>query len=183
MEVHLGRPDSWVHQTGRGAAEVAAVLGAVRLASGAAAKALAVAVAFSVTASPAHAAPALPLAYEVVGDAIPQPLQGLVGDAHRGRALVTDRREGLCLLCHRGPFPEERFQGDLSTDLSGAGTRWTPGQLRLRLADAKRLNPDSLMPAYHRIDGLQRVASAWQGKPLFSAQQVEDVVAFLTTLK
>ena len=134
-------------------------------------------------ASAVHAAPTSPQAYEVVGDAIPQPLQGLVGDASRGRALVTDRREGLCLLCHRGPFPEERFQGDLSTDLSGAGARWTPGQLRLRLTDAKRLNPDSLMPAYHRSEGLQRVGSAWQGRPLFSAQQVEDVVAFLNTLK
>jgi L-cysteine S-thiosulfotransferase len=123
------------------------------------------------------------VAYEVVGDAIPQALQGLVGDAARGRALVTDRREGLCLLCHRGPFPEERFQGDLSTDLSGAGARWTPGQLRLRLTDAKRLNPDSVMPAYHRTDGLQRVGSAWQGRPVFSAQQVEDVVAFLASLK
>ena len=130
-----------------------------------------------------YAAPAQPVAYEVVGDAIPQPLQGLVGDTSRGRALVTDRREGLCLLCHSGPFPEERFQGDLSTDLSGAGARWTPGQLRLRLTDAKRLNPDSVMPAYHRTDGLQRVGSAWQGRPVFSAQQVEDVVAFLASLK
>ena len=183
MEIHLGRPDSSAQLAGRGTAEAAAVLGAVRAASRAAATAAALAVALTAAASPAQAAPALPLAYEVVGDAIPQPLQGLVGDAHRGRALVTDRREGLCLLCHRGPFPEERFQGDLSTDLSGAGARWTPGQLRLRVADAKRLNPDSLMPAYHRIDGLQRVGSAWLGKPLFSAQQVEDVVAFLTTLK
>ena len=133
--------------------------------------------------SAACAAPAQPVAYEVVGDAIPQALQGLVGDAARGRALVVDRRAGLCLLCHSGPFPEERFQGDLSTDLAGAGARWTPGQLRLRLTDARRLNPDSLMPAYHRTEGLQRVGSAWQGRTVFNAQQVEDVVAFLTTLK
>ena len=131
----------------------------------------------------AWAAPVQTETYLVVGDAIPSPLGGLVGDASRGRALVTDRRAGLCLLCHSGPFPEERFQGDLSTDLSGAGSRWSPGQLRLRLADARRLNPDTVMPAYHRTAGLRQVAGAWQGRPIFSAQQVEDVVSFLETLK
>ena len=131
----------------------------------------------------AWAAPVQTEAYQVVGDAIPSPLGGLVGDASRGRALVTDRRAGLCLLCHSGPFPEERFQGNLSTDLSGAGSRWSPGQLRLRLADARRLNPDTVMPAYHRTAGLRQVAGAWQGRPIFSAQQVEDVVSFLETLK
>jgi sulfur-oxidizing protein SoxX len=131
----------------------------------------------------AWAAPVQTETYQVVGDAIPSPLGGLVGDASRGRALVTDRRAGLCLLCHSGPFPEERFQGNLSTDLSGAGSRWSPGQLRLRLADARRLNPDTVMPAYHRTAGLRQVAGAWQGRPIFSAQQVEDVVSFLETLK
>jgi sulfur-oxidizing protein SoxX len=131
----------------------------------------------------AWAAPVQTETYQVVGDAIPSPLGGLVGDASRGRALVTDRRAGLCLLCHSGPFPEERFQGDLSTDLSGAGSRWSPGQLRLRLADARRLNADTVMPAYHRTAGLRQVAGAWQGRPIFSAQQVEDVVSFLETLK
>jgi sulfur-oxidizing protein SoxX len=131
----------------------------------------------------AWAAPVQTETYQVVGDAIPSPLGGLVGDASRGRALVTDRRAGLCLLCHSGPFPEERFQGNLSTDLSGAGSRWSPGQLRLRLADARRLNADTVMPAYHRTAGLRQVAGAWQGRPIFSAQQVEDVVSFLETLK
>lgn len=134
-------------------------------------------------AAPVQAAPVQGTALEVVGDAIPQPLGGLAGDVARGRALVADRRLGLCLLCHRGSFPEERFQGDLSTDLAGAGARWAPGQLRLRLADARRLNPDTIMPAYHRTEGLQRVGNSWQGRPLFSAQQVEDVVAFLVTLR
>lgn len=189
MQVLPGRQRRRAQQTGRKAA-----LGAgLRWATSAAAvrRAAWVASAASVawvtsagsTASAAYAAPAQPVAYEVVGDAIPQPLQGLVGDAARGRALVVDRREGLCLLCHSGPFPEERFQGDLSTNLAGAGARWTPGQLRLRLTDARRLNPDSLMPAYHRTEGLRRVGTAWQGRPVFNAQQVEDVVAFLATLK
>lgn len=132
---------------------------------------------------PACAAAVQTVDFQVVGDAIPSPLGGLVGDALRGRALVMDRRAGLCLLCHSGPFQEERFQGDLSTNLSGTGSRWSPGQLRLRLADARRLNPDTVMPAYHRASGLQQVGDAWQGRPIFSAQQVEDVVAFLQTLK
>jgi L-cysteine S-thiosulfotransferase len=121
--------------------------------------------------------------YGIVGDTIPQPLGGLSGDAGRGRAIVADRGVGLCLLCHRGPFPEPHLQGDIASDLSGAGTRWSEGQLRLRLVDGRRLNPSSVMPSFHRIDGQARVGPAWQGKPLLSAQQIEDVVAYLRTLR
>lgn len=127
---------------------------------------------------------ALVLGAVVVGDGIPEPFTAQPGDAQRGRSIVTSRRTGLCLLCHSGPFPEERSMGNLSTNLSGAGSRWTVAQLRLRVADARRLNPDSLMPSFHRApDGLQRVGAAWQGRPVLDAQQVEDVVAFLQTLK
>ena len=123
------------------------------------------------------------LAYEVVGDGIPQPLTAQPGDAARGRAVVASRGTGLCLLCHAAPIAEERFQGDLATDLAGAGSRWSEAQLRLRLVDARRLNPASIMPAYYRAEGLQRVASAWQGRSVLSAQQIEDVVAYLRTLR
>lgn len=126
---------------------------------------------------------ALVVAYQIEGDGIAQPLGGAQGDAGRGRSLVVNRQQGLCLLCHSGPFPEERFQGNLAPSLAGAGSRWSVAQLRLRLVDSRRLNPQSIMPAYHRSEGLQQVARAWQDKPLFSAQQVEDVVAFLATLK
>ena len=119
----------------------------------------------------------------VSGDAIPTPLTDMPGDAAKGRAIVANRQVGLCLLCHSGPFPEERFQGTLAPSLEGAGARWSAGQLRLRIADTQRLNPSSIMPSYHRADGLTRVAAAWKDKPLFSAQQVEDVVAYLQTLK
>ena len=123
----------------------------------------------------------------VVGDAIPDSLTGAPGDATRGRAIVADRQLGLCLLCHAGPFPEERFQGNLAPDLSGAGSRWSEGQLRLRLVDARRLNPASIMPSYHQApDGSGasgRVGAAWQGRPLLEARQIEDVVAFLRTLQ
>src|SRR4051812_15980384 len=105
------------------------------------------------------------------------------GDAARGRALVTNRTVGLCLLCHSGPFPEERFQGNLAPDLRGAGSRWSVGELRLRMVDSHRLNPDTIMPAYYQIYGLNRVAPAFRDKPLLSAEQIEDVVAYLTTLR
>jgi sulfur-oxidizing protein SoxX len=121
-------------------------------------------------------------AYEVAGDAIPQSLTGVPGDAARGRAIVGNRQVGLCLLCHRGPFPDQQ-QGTLAPDLADAGTRWSDGQLRLRLVDARRLNPATIMPSYYRVDGLQRVGTAWQGKPVLEAQQIEDVVAFLRTLR
>jgi sulfur-oxidizing protein SoxX len=121
--------------------------------------------------------------YSVVGDAIPGSLTGARGDVERGRAIVVNRQVGLCLLCHSGPFPEERFQGTLAPDLAGTGARWSEGQLRLRIVDAGRLNPDTIMPPYYRIEGFVRVAPAFQGKPLLTAEQIEDVVAYLATLR
>ena len=116
-------------------------------------------------------------------DAIPKSLTGARGDPARGRAIVVSRQVGLCLLCHSGPFPEERFQGNLAPDLAGAGKRASEGQLRLRIVDSSRINPTTIMPAYHRTEGLVRVAPALRGKPILSAEQIEDVVAFLMTLK
>jgi len=116
-------------------------------------------------------------------DAIPESLTGAKGDPARGRTIVTNRQVGLCLLCHSGPFPEERFQGNLAPDLKGAGSRWSKGQLRLRIVDSSRINPATIMPSYHRTEGLQRVAPAYRGKPVLSAEQIEDVVAFLMTLR
>ena len=121
-------------------------------------------------------------AFDVVDGGIEVPLTDMPGDAARGRAIVANKQLGLCLLCHAGPFPEERFQGTLAPDLSGAGSRWSAAQLRLRVADSTRIDPDTVMPAYHRTAGLVRVGSAWQGRPVLTAQQVEDVVAFLRTL-
>ena len=120
--------------------------------------------------------------YAIVGDAIPASLTGAPGDAARGRAIVANR-QNTCLLCHAGPFPEERFQGNLAPDLKGAGSRWSEGQLRLRLVDSRTFNPATIMPAYYRVEGLQRVAPAFRGKPILSAEQIEDVVVFLKTLR
>ena len=119
--------------------------------------------------------------YKVVGDSIPDPLTATRGDAARGRALVVDR-SSTCILCHSGPFPEQKFQGDLAPDLAGSGSRWSEGQLRLRLVDAARLNAATIMPSYYRIDGLVRVGANWRGKPILSAEQIEDILAYLVTL-
>ena len=120
--------------------------------------------------------------YAVVGDAIPQSLTGIPGDVTRGRALVVDRTS-TCILCHNGPFPEQKFQGDLAPGLGGTGSRWSEGQLRLRLVDASRLNAATIMPSYYRVEGLDRVGAAWRGKPMLSAEQIEDIVAYLTSLR
>ena len=118
----------------------------------------------------------------VVGDAIPASLTGAPGNAARGRALLVER-SSTCILCHNGPFPEQKFQGDLAPSLAGAGGRWSAGQLRFRLVDASRLNATTIMPSYYRVDGLDRVAPAWRGKPILSAEQIEDIVAYLVTLR
>jgi L-cysteine S-thiosulfotransferase len=120
--------------------------------------------------------------YVIAGDAIAESLTGSPGDATRGRALVLERTN-TCILCHSGPFPEERFQGDLAPSLAGSGSRWSSAQLRLRLVDASRLNPATIMPSYYRLDGLERVAPAFRDKPILSAEQIEDIVAYLTTLR
>ena len=112
-----------------------------------------------------------------------QPLTATVGDAVRGRAIVLDRRVGLCLLCHSGPFPEERAQGNLASDLAGAGSRWTAAQLRARLVDARRLNPNTIMPSYFSTEGMNQVAGRFRGKTILEAQQIEDLLAFLLTLR
>lgn len=121
--------------------------------------------------------------YAVEGDGIPQPLAGLRGDAQRGRAIVASRQAGLCLLCHAAPIPEERFQGDLAPGLAGVGARYSEAQLRLRVVDPRRVNPASFMPAFHSAGNPSRIGSAWAGKPILDAQQVEDVVAWLASLR
>ncbi len=118
---------------------------------------------------------------KIVGDGIAELLTGSPGDATRGRALVLDRTT-TCILCHSGPFGTQ-FQGDLAPSLAGAGNRWSAAQLRLRLVDAAHFNPDTIMPSYYRVDGLTRVGRNWAGRPILTADQIEDIVAYLASLR
>jgi sulfur-oxidizing protein SoxX len=122
-------------------------------------------------------------AQTIVASAITTPLTTTPGDPARGRAIVANRQVGLCVLCHTAPIAEERFQGDLAPDLAGAGSRWSEGELRARVVDARMANPATIMPPYGVTDGLTRVAASFRGKPLLTAQEIEDVVAYLVTLK
>jgi sulfur-oxidizing protein SoxX len=120
--------------------------------------------------------------YRVEGDAIREPLVPGAGDAERGRGVLLGR-DGNCLLCHAVPETGARFMGNLAAPLSGVGARLTAGQLRLRIVDSSRLNPGTIMPSYYRVQGLNRVAEPWRGKPVLTAQQIEDTVAYLLTLR
>jgi L-cysteine S-thiosulfotransferase len=111
------------------------------------------------------------------------PLSAEPGDIERGRAVVLQQEKSSCVLCHALPEPSVRFSGDLGPPLHGVGARLSAAQLRYRLIDASRLNPDTVMPAYFRTDKLQRVSPALQGKPVLTAQEIEDVVAYLSSLK
>ena len=120
--------------------------------------------------------------YRVEGDAIRAPLAPLPGDAARGREILLGR-DGNCLLCHAAPETGARFMGNLALPLSGVGARLTAGQLRLRMVDSGILKRDTIMPAYYRVEGLNRVGAAWRGKPILTAQQIEDTIAYLLTLR
>lgn len=124
------------------------------------------------------------VAWKIDNDEIRQALNGLKGDAERGRHLVIDQDKGNCLSCHHLPIPEEIFHGDVGPDLHGVATRLTQGQIRLRIVDEKVINPVTIMPGYYRHpEKLRLVANEYAGKTMLSAQEIEDVVAYLMTLK
>ena len=120
--------------------------------------------------------------YTIVSGGIEQSLAGS-GDARRGQAIVLDRTLSSCVLCHVVPDPERRPMGNIAPPLAGVGARLRAAQIRLRMVDSTRINPQSIMPPYYRVEGLHQVAPAWRGKPILDAQQIEDVVAYMLTLK
>ena len=141
---------------------------------------LAVVSAMLVTASGARGELA---AFEVRDDAVAEPLAGLVGSAARGRDIIVDQRKGNCLICHAIPSIDAPFQGEIGPSLAGVARRLGEGRVRLRLIDQSLINPQTIMPPYYRTTGLRDVAPAYRGKPALSAQEIEDVVAYLVTLK
>ena len=120
--------------------------------------------------------------YIVAGDEIRAPLAGGAPDAARGRAILVSR-ESNCILCHAAPETGERFFGNLGPPLSGVGTRLSAAQLRMRIVDSARLNRETIMPAYYKVDGFTRVSETYRGNPILTASQIEDVIAYLQTLK
>jgi L-cysteine S-thiosulfotransferase len=133
------------------------------------------------------AAPPSPAAvtatFVIVGDGIPAALGGAAGDPARGRALVVARDAANCILCHAVNDPGVRFSGNVGPALDGVGRRMSVAQLRLRVVDSARVNADTIMPGYYRVDASSDVAAAYRGKPILDAQQVEDIVAWLAALR
>jgi sulfur-oxidizing protein SoxX len=125
----------------------------------------------------------LAYAVTITNGAVMEALTNQPGDAVRGRAIVINRQTGLCILCHSGPFPEEQFQGNLAPELSISASHYTAAHLRARLVNPAYFNPDSIMPKYYETDGLTRVAPKYQGQTILTGQEIEDVIAFLQTLK
>lgn len=132
-------------------------------------------------AAPAAGQEAVP--FIVTGDAVEAPLGGLTGDAGRGARIVRNRETANCLICHTIPDPSEAFMGEIGPPLAGVGLRLSPGQIRLRVIDPVRVNATAVMPSYHRTGGLAHVDERYRGRPVLGAQEIEDVVAYLSGLK
>jgi sulfur-oxidizing protein SoxX len=131
----------------------------------------------------AEVSPAAIVSFKVIGDGIPEAIGGVAGDAERGRALVLARDSANCVLCHAVPDPAVRFSGNVGPPLGGIARTLSVAQLRLRVVDNMRVYPQTIMPSYYRVDGFDRVAAAYRGRPILDARQVEDIVAYLATLK
>lgn len=124
-----------------------------------------------------------PVAGAVVNGAIDRPLTEVAGDPARGRDVARDPRNASCLICHHMPIPEEPNHGNIGPDLAGVGARYSAGQLRLRLVDPKLIDPATVMPAYYSLRNLHDVQAQFRDKTIYSAQDIEDVVAYLQTLR
>ena len=129
----------------------------------------------------AYAQPAV--AYRMSGDTIPEPLVARPGNPADGAKLMADRHRSLCVLCHAGPFSAPHMQGDIAPNLKGVGSRLSAAQIRLRVANIKALNPASLMPAYLAVIDRPDIAEVWRGKAILEPGEIEDIVAYLATLK
>ncbi len=122
--------------------------------------------------------------YKVEDEAIKASLTGQAGNVDNGKKVFLNRKKGNCLACHVvSSLKDQPFHGEVGPPLDGAASRWSEGELRLRIVNSKLLNEDTIMPAFHRADGLHRVLKKFKGKTMLSAQEVEDVLAYVMTMK
>ena len=134
--------------------------------------------------APANVAAAELVKFSIVdGTSIPDSLTGKAGDPVKGRDVAIHRKKGNCLACHALPAPEQPYHGEVGPDLNEVAGRLSEGEIRLRIVNPKYANPGTIMPAFYRTEGLHRVAKKWEGKTMLTAEEVEDVVAYLMTLK
>ena len=145
---------------------------------------LALSISPAITIAAEQALPADYCQWDVTDYAIVQPLCGLAGDDARGREIVTDSGSGNCLACHQLPIPDVEAYGTIGPPLTAIGARLTEGQIRLRVVDTRKINPMSIMPGFYRDPRLiHRPDKRYAGRTFLNAQQVEDVIAYLVTLK
>lgn len=144
----------------------------------------------AVGAGMALAEPVAPSDVAFEDGAIAASLSGTAGNPAEGKVLMN-KGAGNCIACHAvSDLNDLPFHGEIGPMLDGAGERWTEAELRGIVANAKIMFPETMMPSFYRTDGFIRVGDAYTGKaaegalePLLTAQQVEDVVAYLLTLK
>lgn len=123
------------------------------------------------------------VAYTITdGVSINDSLTGVAGDAENGRKLAINRKKGNCLACHVMPIKEQPYHGETAPSLYGVGNRLSEGELRMQVVNSKVTNPDTMMPSFYRTVGYNRPGKKFVGKTIISAQDVEDVVAYLLTL-
>jgi sulfur-oxidizing protein SoxX len=138
----------------------------------------------AVSVSFASAEPVAPNAVKYEDGAVLVSLTGVVGDAVAGRDVFKARKLGNCLACHVNvDMPEESFHGEVGPEIAGAGSRWSEGELRGIVTNSKMVFEDTIMPAFYRDSGFTRPLAKFEGKTILTAQQIEDVVAYLQTLK
>ena len=119
----------------------------------------------------------------LMDDAIPEPILGKQGRADIGAQIFEARESGHCVLCHQVSSSTSLFQGNLGPNLDTVGDRLSAGQIRLRLVDYQRVRPGTVMPSYYRIKDLYQVGTDFEGQPILTAQEIEDLVAYLTQLR
>lgn len=135
--------------------------------------------------SPARAQNAAPLVkFEIKDGGIATSLTGKAGDPQKGRQAIVGRTLGNCIACHEiTALKNELYHGNTAPSLDGVASRMGEGELRLRIVDGTKVNPDTMMPPFYRTDGLNKVMKRFQGTTILTAEQVEDVVAYLKTLR